>query len=200
VKLAQAFPSKYLNAADIKFPRVVTIAGLRQEEVGQDKQLKWVLYFQNEPKPLVLNKTVWAQVEFITGCEDTDQWPGRDIELFSDLVRNPQGQLVPGVRARVRTLPQFPQGTVPQPPQQPQFPQGGAPHYLQQSPAMTPPQQPPFPAAAPPQFPQPVMAQRTTPVAPPTPPWSPEAEPIPDPGDPMTAQQRAAAQPAKVPF
>lgn len=100
MKLNEAFPSRYLNAADAKPPRTVTMAGIRQEEVGQQKDLKWVLYLHNEPKGIVLGKTIWAQIAYVTGSDDTDGWMGKQIEIYQELVRNPQGQMVPGLRVR----------------------------------------------------------------------------------------------------
>ena len=172
MKLQDAFPSKYMNAADVKFPRTVTVVGVRQEEVGEKKELKWVAYFQGEPKPMILNKTVWTQIALCTSSDDTDGWTGKSVELFQDIVRNPQGQMVPGLRVRTAGTTAIPS---------------------QQRPAAMPPQTPAAFVA-----PQPGGNGFIPPqVQVPTPPWSPEAEAIPDPGQPMTAAQYAAYQQAQ---
>jgi len=170
MKFNEAFPSKYLKAADVPFPRTMRIKGSRQEEVGPDKDLRMILYFDNEPKGLVLGKTTWQQVEIVTGMDDTDHWNGQSIELHQDLTRNPQGQQVPCIRIR------RPNTLAPQHHTTQYAPAPAAP--LPNGASMPPPQQyqqPPAPTAA-------------------TPPWSPEAGiaqtrgpapdgPIPDPAE-----------------
>ena len=99
MKLTEAFPSAWLKADDVPFPRTFTIRGARMEEIGQQKDQKVVIYFQEEEKGLIINKTVWAQIANIVGSDDTDNWGGKSVELFRDMV-NFQGKMVPGLRAR----------------------------------------------------------------------------------------------------
>ena len=81
----EAFPSKYLKAADLQGrSHVVTISHVQLEEMGQgaDKQEKWVSYFVGKHKGLVLNGTNWDSVEEITGHLNSDDWPGSQIEIY----------------------------------------------------------------------------------------------------------------------
>ncbi len=82
----QAFPSKYLKAADLKGkPFTVTIDRAPFEMLkGLDgeEQHKTVLHFRGTEKMMPLNSTNWDSVAEITGCPDSDDWPGQRIELY----------------------------------------------------------------------------------------------------------------------
>ncbi len=50
--------SNYVAGSDVEDKRLqLTIRELREEEVGQKKDRKWVMYFQGQDKGLVMNKT-----------------------------------------------------------------------------------------------------------------------------------------------
>jgi len=82
----EVFPSKYLKAADLKGkPQTVTIESAPFEPLksldGKETH-KIVLHFKNAEKSLPLNATNFDAVCDATGCPDTDDWPGRRIELY----------------------------------------------------------------------------------------------------------------------
>jgi hypothetical protein len=82
----EVFPSKYLKASDLKGkPHVVTIESAPYEMLkgldGKEAQ-KIVLYFKNAEKTLPLNATNFDAVCDVTGCPDTEDWPGQRIELY----------------------------------------------------------------------------------------------------------------------
>jgi hypothetical protein len=60
---------------------------------------KCVLYFENEPKALVLNRTNFERVRDITGEEDSDDFPGHKIVGFADKTQM-GGKTVDCVRVR----------------------------------------------------------------------------------------------------
>lgn len=69
---------------------VVTIKSLTEDEVGQDKDVKWVLRFKETDKKLVLNKGMQTALAEATGVTDSDEVAGKKITLFvDDNVRNP---------------------------------------------------------------------------------------------------------------
>lgn len=180
MKLSDAFPSKFMKGVDIPTPRIVTISGVRQEEIGQKQELKYVLYCHNEPKGVVLGPTIWAQIAFAVGNEDSDRWTGKQIELFTELVRNPQTQqMVPGIRVRAPQQAQY------VPPQQP-HPANGGQYYPppqgqpQNGGQLAPPQQQYAPPQGAPAQPQGNPANLVS------------DDEIPDPGPVMNAAQRAA--------
>ena len=82
----EVFQSKYLKTADLKGkPRIVTIERAPYETLkGLDgkENPRVVLYFENVAKSLPLNATNFDAVCNATGCPDTEDWPGQQIELY----------------------------------------------------------------------------------------------------------------------
>ena len=103
VKLAEAFPGKWLKPDDVDPPVVTTIKTAVEEDIkGLDgkEQRKVVLYFAKKLKPLPLNRTNFESVMDISGETDSDNFGGTKIELFKQPnVRGPNG-LTDGVRIR----------------------------------------------------------------------------------------------------
>ena len=98
-KVSEAFPGKYLKAADLNNRTVkATIEKVEFEEIGQDKRQKPVLYFKGAEKGIVLNKTNACEIATAHG-DEMDGWIGKEIELFSMMVPF-QGQNVPAIRVR----------------------------------------------------------------------------------------------------
>jgi hypothetical protein len=81
---SEAFPTRFLKAADIPDSGLpLKIAKVEQEKVGPDQDLKWVLYFKGQEKQLILNGTNWDLIAAALREEDSDNWVGKIIELFS---------------------------------------------------------------------------------------------------------------------
>lgn len=97
VNVNAAFPSKYIAAADLKNRRIVLTIDRVVVEVLGDHDRKPVIYFQGGGKGMVLNKINAQTIAMLHG-EETDNWSGLQIELFTQMVNNPQGQMVPGIR------------------------------------------------------------------------------------------------------
>jgi len=91
------FPSKWLRAADLDKPRLLTIQKITEEEVGDD--MKPVAYFQGEDKGLGLNLTNCRSIEEITGSDDVDVWEGATIVVFKTQT-DYQGKRVDCIRIR----------------------------------------------------------------------------------------------------
>jgi len=95
----EAFPSKYVKAADVKAKSIVAvISHLAQEKIGQgqDQQEKHILYFENS-KSLVLNRTNWDALEEAFG--DSDDWAGHKVKLYAARTQY-QGKMVDAVRVQ----------------------------------------------------------------------------------------------------
>ena len=93
----------YLDQHDCDPPIVATMKTLRQENMSEDIQnpdLKWVLYFEEDIKPTVLNWTNIQLVAQAVGADDTDEWPGKKIELYREPNVSFGGKLVGGIRVR----------------------------------------------------------------------------------------------------
>ena len=96
MKSTDIFPSKYLRAADLDGREpVVTIDRATLETLGDERKV--VVYFKGKDKGLVLNKTNFNAIEEISGEDDTDNWAGTKVKLFTAKVEF-QGKRVPAVR------------------------------------------------------------------------------------------------------
>ena len=87
MKKDDVFPSKYLKCYDLQGrPITVTIERAPLETLKSPdgkEQDKIVLYFRGAKKALPLNVTNWDACAEICG-EDTEDWPGHQIELYPD--------------------------------------------------------------------------------------------------------------------
>jgi hypothetical protein len=93
-----AFPSKYLKAADLQKRQVsVVVSHAQYEKIGNDDKL--VLYFQGKQKGVVLNKTNANAVASAYG-DDTDDWAGKPVTLFEAMVEY-QGKMSPAIRMMI---------------------------------------------------------------------------------------------------
>jgi hypothetical protein len=101
MRRSERFPSKYVQASDLK-PEGVTVVidKVRMEEVGQgaDKKMKPVMSFKNASKSMVLNNTNDATINELFGDDDRD-WQGQKIVLYPSTTPF-QGKTVPCVRVR----------------------------------------------------------------------------------------------------
>ena len=80
----EAFPSRFFKAADILDNGLpLKIAKVEREKVGPDQELKWVVYFKGQERQLVPNGTNWDLIAAALNEEDSDNWGGKTIELFS---------------------------------------------------------------------------------------------------------------------
>lgn len=100
--ITQAFPSKYVSAADLQGQEVtVTMARCVMESVqgdnGTEDDLP-VLYFEGARKGMVLNKTNANTIMSLYG-KLTEQWAGRQITLYGTETSF-QGRMVSCIRVR----------------------------------------------------------------------------------------------------
>lgn len=97
MKSSDAFPSKYLKAADLQGRQItVKMTHVASETIGGDK--KFILYFAGKEKGMVLNKTNWNNIAKVYG-DESDDWAGQEIVLFEAMV-DFQGDTVPSIRVR----------------------------------------------------------------------------------------------------
>jgi hypothetical protein len=82
MKVSNLFPSKFLRGADIAGTPTYTISSIEEEEVGQDREKKHVVYFANQQKGVVLNKTNCDTLTVLYG-DETDEWIGEEVTLFT---------------------------------------------------------------------------------------------------------------------
>lgn len=119
VKRNEIKNSRFLSKEDVETPLLLTIVGCDQQNVAMEsdpEEYKYVLHFQEHPKPLVLGVTNFALIEQITGEDDTDSWNGARIVLYIDRTVMYRGKPVGGIRARApesQTSPQANETDVP---------------------------------------------------------------------------------------
>jgi hypothetical protein len=102
VKISNAFPSKYLRAANVDEmggELRYTIRKVVLEAVGQDRTEKPIVYFRQTQLGLVLNRTNAARLAASLG-DETAGWSGQQIVLETEQVPM-RGQLVNSIRVRV---------------------------------------------------------------------------------------------------
>lgn len=83
MNLNDAYPSKYLTAADLDGQDLVfTITGAKLETLGQgdEAETKLVLALKDETKNFVCNKTNASKIAETLG-DETDLWLGKSITL-----------------------------------------------------------------------------------------------------------------------
>jgi len=93
--------SKFLTKNDVEPPVTVTIKAYKRQNVALESQLpeeKWVLYFRELEKPLVLNMTNGMAIASIAGSESFDDWIGKKIVLYHDRNISYAGKIVGGIR------------------------------------------------------------------------------------------------------
>lgn len=100
MRIADAFPSKYVRAADLPAGQdvPVQIHYVQMEPMEQSDDSKPVVYFHGENKGLVLNKTNAATIGGMHG-QETDGWQGKDIAIYATTTSF-RGETVPCIRVR----------------------------------------------------------------------------------------------------
>jgi len=106
MKVREMFPPKYLNKDDIVEPQILTIRECRMEDIEfeENVETKPILYFEEyEDRGLVLNKTNATTLEELYG--DSEDWPGKTIEVYVDSSIRFGSKKLGGVRFRVPSEP-----------------------------------------------------------------------------------------------
>lgn len=67
---------------------------------GASPEMKWCLHFRELEKPLVLNSTNIQLCAQICKSEDTDEWIGKRVVLYTDPNVSYAGKLIGGIRVR----------------------------------------------------------------------------------------------------
>lgn len=99
-KVSDMIVSKFLRKEDFDEDRVMTIKGVKLEDMpGDDGQQKWVLYFREDAKGMALNVTSIRVLEKAFG-DDSDMWMGKRVMLYVDPNVSFGGRVVGGLRLR----------------------------------------------------------------------------------------------------
>lgn len=67
---------------------------------GHPPEMKYVLYFKEAKKGAILNQTNIALIAHVVGSEETNDWVGKQIQLFEDPTVGYAGKIMGGIRVR----------------------------------------------------------------------------------------------------
>lgn len=98
-KVSEMIVSKFLRKEDFDEDRVLTIKGVRLEDVGNQGEQRWVVHFREVDKGMVLNITSIRVLEGAYG-DDSDGWVGKRVMVYVDPNVSFQGRVVGGLRLR----------------------------------------------------------------------------------------------------
>lgn len=95
-----SMPSKYLAKEDIHGEMTVTIKDCASELIGQGKEAeeKWILYFEETTKGVVINATNLDTLVELFGSDESEDWEGETIVLYVDPDVRYAGKKVGGIR------------------------------------------------------------------------------------------------------
>ena len=104
MKLDEMFPRRYATGEDLQGKAVtLTVAKITQEKMHPQANApeveKWVLYFKEARKGVVLNRTMAYQIAEFLDSEETDDWVGKRITLYPQPM-SVAGKKVVAIRAR----------------------------------------------------------------------------------------------------
>lgn len=104
MKLSSMFPRRYATGDDLQGKSfTLTITHVNREKMrpqpGAPEVDRWVLYFKETKKGVVLSRTLAYQVAEILGSEETDNWVGKAITIYPQPIQV-AGKAVTAIRAR----------------------------------------------------------------------------------------------------
>ncbi len=95
-----ALPSKYLNATDVgNGVFKLTVVSVVMEKMENDGAMKPVMSFQGAQKSMPINATNWDNMAVVYG-DESDNWIGKQIDMYTEATRMPNGKPTRGVRIR----------------------------------------------------------------------------------------------------
>lgn len=106
-KISEMIESKYLKQSDFPDPFIVTVHKVGQINIakeGDQPDNKWAVRFQEFNKPMLLNSTNIKLLEKACGSDDTDDWIGKEVIVYTDESVSFGGQVVGGLRIRRQEL------------------------------------------------------------------------------------------------
>ena len=104
MKLSQMFPRRFATGEDLQGRSVtLTITKVAQEKMRPQPNApegeRWVIYFKEAQKGVILSRTLAYQVGEAIGDEETDHWIGKRVTLYPQPM-TVAGKRVTAIRAR----------------------------------------------------------------------------------------------------
>jgi len=104
MKLSQMFPRRFATGEDLQGrPVTLTITKVAQEKMRPQPNApegeRWVIYFKEAQKGVILSRTLAYQIGEAVGDEETDHWIGKRVTLYPQPM-TVAGKRVTAIRAR----------------------------------------------------------------------------------------------------
>ncbi len=102
MKIDQLLTSSYLKQSDVDGEILVTVKDIKKQNVArkdEDAEYKYVLFFNEYEKGLVLNATNIKRMGKACG-DDTEDWMGQQVILYVDDTVEYGGNAVGGLRIK----------------------------------------------------------------------------------------------------
>lgn len=103
-KIGEMLESKYLKQSDVDQDYIVTIRSVEQANVAakdaEADEWKWTVKFAEFDKPMVLNSTNIQLLAKACESDDTDDWIGKQVIVYTDPNVSYGGKLVGGLRVK----------------------------------------------------------------------------------------------------
>ena len=111
-KISEMLPSSYLKQSDFdEAGLIVTVSHVEQKNVAREDEPpenKWVAYFKEYEKGMVLNTTNINGLAKACDSDDTDNWPGKEVVVYVDPNVGYGGKTTGGLRIKKYNVPAAP--------------------------------------------------------------------------------------------
>lgn len=111
-KISEMLPSSYLKQSDFdENGFIVTVKNIEHKNVARDdepEENKWIVYFSEYEKGMVLNSTNIQALGKACGSDDTDDWTGKEVIVYVDPNVGYGGKTTGGLRIKKYASPQAP--------------------------------------------------------------------------------------------
>lgn len=112
MKISEMVPSSYLKQADFdENGIIVTVDRIEQQNVARDDdppENKYIVFFREYEKGMVLNTTNINGLAKACDSEDTDHWPGKEVVVYVDPNVGYGGKTTGGLRIKKYNVPAAP--------------------------------------------------------------------------------------------
>jgi hypothetical protein len=87
MKISKMFPKRYATGEDLQGKTItLTIVKITAEKMHPQPNApeadKWVIYFKEAKKGIILSRTLANQIAEVLGSDETDEWLGKRITVY----------------------------------------------------------------------------------------------------------------------
>lgn len=108
-KINEMLPSSFLKQSDFdEGGLIVTVSRVEHKNVARDDEpveQKWIVYFSEYEKGMVLNTTNINGLAKACNSDDTDDWTGKEVVVYVDPSVGYGGKTTGGLRIKKYTVP-----------------------------------------------------------------------------------------------